>query len=276
MVAIMFSLEVYLAERKQFIDKALDRRMPKATMRPAILHTAMRYSVFSGGKRLRPILCLAACEAAGGKMKDALVPACAIELLHTYTLIHDDLPALDDDDLRRGKTTSHKKFGEANAILAGDALLTLAFEWLADYPALAKELARAAGSQGTIAGQVEDLSAEGAKPDKKRLHYIHLHKTAKLIQAAVRMGAIVGKADEKDLTALSVYGEKSGLAFQLMDDVLDEEDGDQMSAVQVYGRAEALQRAQNLLTSAKESLEIITGETTALAAIADFIIQQAN
>ncbi|MEK7556614.1 MAG: polyprenyl synthetase family protein, partial [Patescibacteria group bacterium] len=154
----MFRLDEYLKGRQEVIDRELDARMPAAGRRPAILHEAMRYSVFSGGKRVRPILCLAACEAVGGRMENALVPACAIELLHTYTLIHDDLPAMDDDDLRRGKPTSHAKFGEANAILAGDALLTLTFEWLVDYPQLARELAQAVGSTGTIGGQVEDLA----------------------------------------------------------------------------------------------------------------------
>lgn len=245
--------------------------MPKAKTRPEVLHTAMRYSVFSGGKRLRPILCLAAAEAVGGKAEEALTPACAIELLHTYSLIHDDLPAMDNDDLRRGQPTSHKKFGEANAILTGDALLTLTFEWLADYPALAKELAQAAGSQGIIAGQVEDMSPHGDD-----LEFIHLNKTAKLFQAAVRIGALAGQAKKRELQALSEYGEKIGLAFQLMDDVLDEGDDGQLSAVQVYGRAGALQRAQDLVALAKQALKKISGDSAALSAMADFIIHQAH
>ena len=283
MVTPMFSLKDYLRQRAALIDKALDKRLPKATTRPRVLHEAMRYSVFSGGKRVRPILCLAAAEAVGGKAKDlpagrqVLTAACAIELLHTYTLIHDDLPAMDDDDLRRGKPTSHKKFGEANAILAGDALLTLTFEWLADYPALAKELAQATGSQGTVGGQVEDLAPQQTRSKRQRerqLLYIHLNKTAKLIQAAVRIGAMTVTTNRKMLTAIGDYGENLGLAFQLVDDVLDEKDAEPVTAIKVYGRGRTLEKARRLVTRAKRSLEKLTGDSTTLSAIADFVIER--
>lgn len=207
------------------IEAEMDRIMPAADERPVELHEAMRYSVFAGGKRLRPVLCIAACEACGGTVKQAMPAACALELLHTYTLIHDDLPAMDDDTLRRGKPTCHIAFDEATAILAGDALLTLAFEVLSTHPqggALAGELARAAGSRGVIGGQAEDLRAEGESPDADLVEYIHRHKTAALIRTACVMGGLCAGADDDGLNALALYGEHIGLAFQITDDLLDE------------------------------------------------------
>jgi geranylgeranyl diphosphate synthase type II len=182
----MFDLNTYLNSRRQAVEAELDWKMPIDTTRPSKLHQAMRYSVMAGGKRLRPILCIAACEAVGGQLDNAILPGIAIEILHTYTLIHDDLPCMDDDELRRGRPTAHIVFGEANALLAGDALLTLAFEWLAqtspplpyDTSQLIIELATAAGSQGVIGGQVEDLAAEGQEADADLVDYIHRHKTA--------------------------------------------------------------------------------------------------
>jgi geranylgeranyl diphosphate synthase type II len=221
-------LKSTLGDLRQNIDSALEKYLPPASQRPKKLHQAMRYSVFSGGKRLRPILALAACELCGGKRAEALPAACAVEFVHTYSLIHDDLPALDDDDLRRGKPSSHKAFGEATAILAGDALLTLAFEIIcrgapSDLAgALVLELARAAGSEGMIAGQALDMEPEG-KENVDLLRYIHSHKTGSLIAAAVRMGAICARAPEKSLKRLSSYGENLGLAFQITDDLLDVE-----------------------------------------------------
>jgi geranylgeranyl pyrophosphate synthase len=185
----------------------------------------MRYSVFAGGKRLRPALCIAACEACGGTVEQALPAACALELLHTYTLIHDDLPAMDDDTLRRGRPTCHIQFDEATAILAGDALLTFAFEVLATQRqggALALELARAAGSRGVIGGQMEDIDAEGETPDTMLVEYIHRNKTAALIRAACVMGGICAGANVQTLEKLAQYGENTGLAFQIIDDLLDE------------------------------------------------------
>ncbi len=214
----MFDLDSYLTTRRQRVDEFMQRKMPPETARPARLHAAMRYSIFGGGKRLRPILALAACEAVGGESARALQPACAIELLHTYTLIHDDLPAMDDDALRRGRPTCHIAFDEATAILAGDSLLTLAFQWLAESEApppfsaadYVRELAVAAGSDGVIGGQAEDIAAENlarkknaTAADAELLDYIHAHKTGDLIVAAVRIGAIAGGATKPQLEKLT-------------------------------------------------------------------------
>lgn len=272
----MFSLEQYFKERRALIDRALDERMPLATTRPTVLHEAMRYSVFSGGKRLRPVLCLAACEAVGGNVQDALIPACAIELLHTYTLIHDDLPAMDNDKLRRGKPTCHVKFGEANAILAGDALLTMAFAWLADTPLLAKELAQAAGSEGVVGGQVEDLAAEGQTPDEETLLYIHRNKTAKLFRAAARIGGFAGNATEEQLQALTSYGEYFGLAFQLVDDLLDEKQDKQMTAIDVWGTEGTRERAQRNIESAQQAVSIFGERAQPLKELSLFVPQQVH
>lgn len=226
MVGGMKGTEDRLQAMRAAIDDALDRHLPAAKERPQTLHEAMRYSVFAGGKRLRPALCIAACEACGGTADQALDAACALELLHTYTLIHDDLPAMDDDTLRRGRPTCHIKFDEATAVLAGDALLTLAFEMLAvrpaGGPALALELARAAGSRGVIGGQAEDLAAEGKMPSADTVEYIHRNKTAALIRAACVMGGLCAETDSRTLETLRLYGENTGLAFQITDDLLDE------------------------------------------------------
>ena len=221
----MNDLPIYLKQLSETVNAKLDAFLPPAGERPAKLHEAMRYSVFAGGKRLRPALCIAACEACGETSAQAMPAACALELLHTYTLIHDDLPAMDDDTLRRGRPTCHIAFDEATAILAGDALLTLAFEILAAQPhggELALELARAAGSRGVIGGQAEDIDAEGKTPDANLVEYIHRNKTAALIRAACVMGGICAGADSQVLQKLALYGENAGLAFQLADDLLDE------------------------------------------------------
>jgi len=222
----MTDLQNYLPQRTAAINLELEALLPSANERPAKLHEAMRYSVLGGGKRLRPILCIASCEACGGTAEQAMRAACALELLHTYTLIHDDLPAMDDDTLRRGRPTCHIAFDEATAILAGDALLTLAFEVLADIPdigsSLALELARAAGSRGVIGGQMEDIDAEGKTPDANLVEYIHRNKTAAPIRAACVMGGLCAGATVQTLEKLAQYGETAGLAFQLADDLLDE------------------------------------------------------
>ncbi|MFA6173304.1 MAG: polyprenyl synthetase family protein [Kiritimatiellales bacterium] len=221
----MNDLPIYLKQLAGTVNAALDTLLPPEGERPAKLHKAMRYSVFAGGKRLRPALCIAACEACGGIAAQAMPAACALELLHTYTLIHDDLPAMDNDTLRRGRPTCHIQFDEATAVLAGDALLTLAFEVLSVQPrggALALELARAAGSRGVIGGQMEDIDAEGKTPDVNLVEYIHRNKTAALIRAACVMGGICAGADRQTLKKLAAYGENAGLAFQLADDLLDE------------------------------------------------------
>ncbi|MBP7275658.1 MAG: polyprenyl synthetase family protein [Kiritimatiellae bacterium] len=220
----------YLDQCARRVDQFLDGSLPAESVRPAELHRAMRYSLFAGGKRLRPALCLAAADAIGRPDDGrALRAAAALECLHTYTLIHDDLPAMDNDELRRGRPTSHVMFGEANAILAGDCLLTAAFEILAECPAppprapcaIALELARAAGSRGVAGGQYEDLAAETRPADEATLRFIHTHKTAILIRASCRMGGMAAGAEDDELEALGRYGDDIGLAFQIADDVLD-------------------------------------------------------
>ena len=219
----------YLAERSAEIDRALDRLLPRASVRPATIHRAMRYSLMAGGKRLRPIMVLAAAEACGGRIEPALPLAVAVECVHTYSLIHDDLPCMDDDDLRRGRPTSHKMFGEGIAVLAGDALLTHAFQLAAQAPATTRhgaadyvrELAVAGGSLKLIAGQVADLEGEGRKLSARDLQWIHERKTAALIQASLRLGGMSANATHTRLRQLSDFGLALGLAFQIMDDILD-------------------------------------------------------
>ena len=223
------NLKAYLRSRQKEIDRVLDRYLPKASTKPATLHKAMRYSLFAGGKRLRPILCLAAAEACGGKIKNALPLACALECIHTYSLVHDDLPSMDNDDFRRGRPTCHKVFGDGIAVLAGDALLTIAFEIVSsakptsryDMSILLRELAVAAGSQKLIAGQVADLEGEGQKIDMAGLRYIHENKTAAILTTSVRLGAMSANATAKELAAMTKFGRALGLAFQVIDDILD-------------------------------------------------------
>ncbi|MGD9895997.1 MAG: polyprenyl synthetase family protein [Candidatus Methylacidiphilaceae bacterium] len=218
----------YLTERRRVIDDALRDFLPPPTKKPRVLHEAMGHSLFAGGKRLRPILCLAACEAVGGDYLSALPLACAVECVHTYSLIHDDLPAMDNDDWRRGKPTLHKIYGEAVAILAGDALLAEAFELACQYrggrygPGLVvAELARASGSRALVAGQVADLEAEGKTIALRELRAIHLRKTGALIITALRLGAMAGEASSESLRAVTKFGRALGLAFQVVDDILD-------------------------------------------------------
>jgi geranylgeranyl diphosphate synthase type II len=234
------TIQRYLEEQRVQVDEELERLLPPADEYPASIHQAMRYSVFAGGKRLRPILCLEAGRLFGGDQESLLQLGCTLELIHTYSLIHDDLPALDNDDLRRGKLSSHRKFGEATAILAGDALLTLAFEALSA-PGLAaadrelrviRELSHAIGTRGMVGGQVVDLETTSLETDAATLEYIHSTKTGAFIRAAVRSGAICAQASESDLACVTVYGEKIGLAFQIADDLLD-----------VLGSEEALGKA---------------------------------
>ena len=223
------NLKTYLATRAAEVDAAMDAFLPKAKERPATIHAAMRYSVFAGGKRLRPVLCLAAAEACGGEIPNALAAACAVELMHTYSLVHDDLPAMDDDDLRRGRPTCHKVYGEGMAVLCGDALLTESFAVLArttptkrygtrDYIA---ELADTGGSRKLIGGQVMDLEGEGQKLTKRDLVRIHEAKTAALLTTSLRLGAMTANATPAKLQALTLFGHALGLAFQVIDDILD-------------------------------------------------------
>ena len=226
------TLPVFFEEDRLAVDASLDRLMPAASAEPPSIHEAMRYSVFAGGKRIRPILCLESARIFHADVASAHYPACAIEFIHTYSLIHDDLPALDNDDLRRGKPTNHKKFGEATAILAGDALLTLAFETIATTPvdsgrrvAMLTEISKSAGTvNGMVGGQVADLEAEGKPANAKTLEYIHLSKTAALIRASVTSGALCAGAANDDVTRLRTFGESIGLLFQVMDDILDVEE----------------------------------------------------
>src|SRR5947199_4955593 len=220
-----FDLQAFLATRTAAVNYALDKFLPSATTRPATIHRAMRYSLFAGGKRIRPALCLAASMACGGKEIDALPLACAVECIHTYSLVHDDLPAMDDDDYRRGKLTSHKVFGEGIAVLAGDALLTQAFEIAAhckgwprySHQKVILELAHAAGSLQLIAGQVADLEGEGKRLSAAQLRYIHERKTSALLCCAVRLGGMSANCSSGQLKALTDFGYNVGLAFQVID-----------------------------------------------------------
>ena len=222
----------FFEEDRLAVDAALERLLPPESALPASIHQAMRYSVFAGGKRIRPILCLETARIFAPEIAAALHPACAIEMIHTYSLIHDDLPALDNDDLRRGKPTCHKKFGEATAILAGDALLTLAFETIGATPieptrcvAIVKEVAGAAGTvNGMVGGQVADLEAEGHRIAPEMLEYIHKSKTAALIRASVTAGALCAGASAEAVARLRRFGEAIGWAFQVTDDILDVEE----------------------------------------------------
>jgi geranylgeranyl diphosphate synthase, type II len=226
------NLPTFFEEDRKLVDFELERWMPAETVQPNSIHRAMRYSVQAGGKRVRPILCLEAARIFSADVTPVLPVACALEFIHTYSLIHDDLPALDNDDLRRGKPTCHKKFGEANAILAGDALLTLAFETMANAPlepgrrvAILSHVAASAGTvNGMVGGQVADLEAEGRAIKPEELEYIHRSKTAALIRAAVVAGAIGGGADEENVMRLKRFGDTIGWAFQVVDDILDVEE----------------------------------------------------
>ena len=226
------TLPSFFEDDRVAVDASLDRLLPAEETQPVSIHQAMRYSVLAGGKRIRPILCLESARIFSSDVTAALYPACAIEFIHTYSLIHDDLPALDNDDLRRGKPTCHKKFGDATAILAGDALLTLAFETIGATPAEASrrvsmltEIATAAGTvNGMVGGQVADLEAEGKAVGPEMLEYIHRSKTAALIRASVTSGALCAGAGQEDVARLRRFGENIGWAFQVTDDILDVEE----------------------------------------------------
>ena len=294
------SLDEYLAERGRRVEEALGRLAPAAEQYPETIHRAMRYSLFAGGKRVRPVLCIAAGEAVAGERSEDLagIEECAatIELVHTYSLIHDDLPALDNDDFRRGKPTCHKVFGDAMAILAGDALLTLAFRVLSQLRiadgrrvALVTELSGAAGTaEGMIGGQVADLEAEGKPVEEKHLHYIHRAKTGAMIRASVRMGAVYCGAAAEEFEALSLYGEHIGLAFQIVDDILDVEgtpeslgktpgkDAQQQKATfpALYGVEESRRQAALHLEAAKAELGMFGDGARRLHELAERIVDR--
>ena len=291
-------LKKYLKECCLLVDEALDRFLPAADELPVSLHKSMRYSVFAGGKRVRPILLLAACGAVGGDIKRAMPAACAMELIHTYSLIHDDLPAMDDDDFRRGNPTNHKVFGDAIAILAGDALLTEAFILLSDpdfagdkaagvlLPVI-HEISRCAGSRGMVGGQVVDMESEGKHDiDMATVQYIHTHKTGALIKASVKAGALLGDANDAGLAAMTRYGEAIGLAFQIADDILDiegttEEIGKDAGSDEERGKAtypavvgivEAKRRAGELVTMALDALNAFDEKADPLREIAKYVV----
>ncbi|MCJ7499345.1 polyprenyl synthetase family protein [bacterium] len=288
----------YLDESREKVDQALNALMPREGSHPERLVSAMRHSLFAGGKRIRPILVLAAAAAAGGKDNFALQPACAVELVHTYSLIHDDLPAMDDDDFRRGRPTCHRAFDEGTAILAGDALLTMAFDLLSVENKgegegieahlrlrMVQELARAAGWRGMVGGQQVDMDSEGTEPDLPTLEYIHTHKTGALIRCSLLLGGLAANADETTLRALASFGEKVGLAFQVVDDILDviattEEMGkDQGSDAErgkitypgLFGLEGARERAFKLVDDAKAVMDGVDS-TGRLAEIADYVL----
>ena len=291
------TLDEYLSERRDWVNETLDRLLPDKSEYPQTIHRAMRHSVFAGGKRIRPLLSIASAETVGGVASGIEFAACAVELIHTYSLIHDDLPALDNDDYRRGKPTCHKAFGEATAILAGDALLTLAFQVLSEMNGtgperkvrITQELSRAAGTvAGMIGGQVADLEAEGKPVEEEQLHYIHRSKTGALIRSSVRLGAIYAGAPKDEDEALSRYGEQIGLAFQIVDDVLDVvstsktlgktvgKDVAQLKATfpALYGVDESRKRAMEHFTLACEALDSFGDRALRLRQIADKIVNR--
>lgn len=296
----MKSLEDYLADRRRLVEEALKANLPGPQCYPPLIHEAMHYSLFAGGKRLRPILVMAAGEAVGCPCDRLLLAACAVELLHTYSLIHDDLPAMDDDDFRRGRLTCHKVYGEAMAILAGDALLTEAFGLLARQVevgstpeatvAAIQELADAAGSRGLVGGQVVDILAEKGPPDPETVEYIHRHKTGSLIRACLRIGGLLGGATPEQMERLTRYGEDIGLAFQITDDLLNIKGefynlgkpvGSDLKKQKVtypacFGIEEAQRRAYELAGRAARTAEELGEGAWPLVALAKYIVERKN
>jgi geranylgeranyl diphosphate synthase type II len=287
----------YFKQKVQQVDQWLDRLLPAESETPPMIHQAMRYSIFAGGKRLRPILTIATGEIFGADERELLPAACSLEMIHTYSLIHDDLPAMDNDDLRRGLPTCHVKFGEAMAILAGDALLTQAFLTLADYESsnaekkvrVLSEVAHAAATaRALIGGQVLDIQSEGNPITGQQLEEIHRAKTGALIRCAVRVGAIIGDASENELRLLTEYGEKAGLAFQVADDLLDEtatseelgktagKDAASRKATYpaLYGIEGARQMASRLCHEAIAAARRVERDTSALEGLARFIVER--
>lgn len=285
-----------LKKKAAMVDEALEGFLPAPQAFPPLIHQAMRYSVLGGGKRLRPALVMAAAEAVGGGASDVLPAACAMELIHAYSLVHDDLPAMDNDDYRRGKPTNHKVYGEAAAILVGDALLTLAFQLLAesrcprpgDVVRVIREAALEAGTMGLIGGQVVDTLSEGREIDEKTLHYIHSHKTGALYRASVRTGAILAGAGEQQLAALTEYADNLGLAFQIKDDILDLEGDEKVigkpvgSDVRnkkatypaVFGLEQSREKASLAAARALAALESFGGEADFLRKLVRFVIER--
>lgn len=293
-----FDLSTYLKERQALVEAALDQSLPIKA--PETIYEAMRYSLLAGGKRLRPILCLASCELVGGTVEMAMPTACALEMVHTMSLIHDDLPAMDNDDYRRGKLTNHKVYGDDIAILAGDGLLVYAFEVVATQtqnvpaPQVLKaiaHLAHAFGADGVVGGQVVDIQCEGKLDTTvETLHFIHTHKTGALLEACVVCGAILGGASDEDVQRLSRYAQKIGLAFQIIDDILDitktqEELGktagkdlqaQKATYPSIWGLEESTRQAQVLIEQAKAELASFGNKALPLVSLADFITNRSN
>ena len=294
-------IKAYLFKKKDIIDKSLEKLVPPARTFPPSVHDAMRYSLFAGGKRVRPILAIAAAEALGARTADLLPIAGSLELIHTYSLIHDDLPVMDNDDFRRGQPTCHKKFGEALAILAGDGLLNMAFEILSDprrlkatpanrLLAIIREISTASGVFGMVGGQVVDMESEGKDIDFPTLEYIHTRKTGALIRASVRVGAMYAKAGKRQFLALTHYGEMVGLAFQIADDILDitgtqEETGKDVGSdlkkgkktfPSFYGLEESRRRASEVADTAIASLQGFGRTADPLRELAKYIVNRVN
>jgi geranylgeranyl diphosphate synthase type II len=292
------SIDGYLLAKRQIVDRVLDANLPPADTPPAVIHEAMRYAVLGGGKRIRPIIAIAAAEACGANVDDVLVPIAALELIHTYSLVHDDLPALDNDDLRRGRKTTHVVFGEAMAILTGDALLTEAFAWLArplggveagHHLRAVREVAVAVDSKGMIGGQVADLEATGAnEATAAQLDFIHRNKTGKLLTASAVLGGLLANAPDDRIAALRLYGNAIGLAFQIVDDLLDQEEDaatlgktagkdlaqGKLTYPALFGTDEARARVGSLLAEALHNAAIIAAPVNYLAGIARFICER--
>jgi geranylgeranyl diphosphate synthase, type II len=293
---VPIDLDAYIAARSEAVNRALNRFLPKTSTRPATLHQAMRYSLFAGGKRLRPVLCLAAAEACGGSIEPALPLACAVECIHTYSLIHDDLPAMDNDDYRRGKLTNHKVFGEGIAILAGDALLTHSFEIAAlcrswprySHQDIILELTHAAGSLQLIAGQVADLEGEGQQLSAAQLKYIHERKTSALLETCVRLGGMSANCSDVQLKGLTAFGYNVGLAFQIIDDILDvTQTSEQLGKTAgkdaaakkatypaIVGLDQSHRIAERLTRRAFDALRVFRGRATALEALAVHLLKR--
>ena len=291
-----FHLQAFLATRTAAVNRALDSFLPKANVKPRTIHEAMRYSLFAGGKRMRPALCLAAACACSGKEAEAMPLACAVECIHTYSLIHDDLPAMDNDDFRRGKPTNHKVFGEAIAVLAGDALLTQAFEIAAQckgwprysHQQVILELARASGSLQLIAGQVADLEGEGKKIAAPQLRYIHERKTSAVLCCAVRLGGMSANCTAGQLKALTDFGYHVGLAFQVIDDILDvtqtserlgktagkDTKAQKATYPSIVGLENSRRIAERLTRRAFDALQTFKGKAAALEAMAQFLLKR--
>ena len=300
LITFIMDIKSYLKDKQTLIDSFF-REYYRKGHHPPVLQEAMLYSLLAGGKRIRPILALAAYETCGGDPVDIVPYASTLELIHTYSLIHDDLPAMDNDDLRRGEPTNHKVYGEAVAILAGDALLTQAFTILSDPSFSSKvavpnlmtalqEIALASGLDGMVAGQVQDILSENKEPDAETLQFIHAHKTGALLRASVRIGPILFGSDQKVLNALTAYGEHIGHAFQVIDDVLDiegdteelgktagsDEKTNKMTYPRLYGLQKSKEIAEQLISDAKSALSIFSSEGDTLREIADYLLTRSS